>query len=181
MDDRGVDSGGIVCGVGRPMISPETWTLRAQILRQLGGRCVCPCGCADPNLRRLELHHPLGDGNKHRMNLRGVNLYKYLSKQLSSGQPIDPPLVLLCLNCHGELTRFGSCNGVLIMPIEDATGGCVQNGERGQIHAGSPSEPGPFVHRYPETWAKLEQEIPPEVPRPPEKLSWIRKRLKGKS
>lgn len=118
------------------MISPETWTMRAEILRQLGGRCVCTCGCEDGNLRRLELHHPNGDGNKHRLNLRGINLYKYLSRQLKAHQPIDPPLILLCLNCHGELTRFGACNGGLSTPVADATEGVSKTGQQGRTEQG---------------------------------------------
>jgi hypothetical protein len=48
------------------MISEKTWALRQEILRLLGGRCTCPCGCQDTNLRHLQLDHPNGGGNGDR-------------------------------------------------------------------------------------------------------------------
>lgn len=131
------------------MISLETWRMRERILQQLGGRCVCACGCDDANLRRLELHHPNGDGNKHRLNLRGINLYKYLSKQLSADRPIDPPLILMCLNCHGELTRFGSCNGGLGATSAGPTGSIVNMSEQRRTEQGvTPTSILPQVDPY---------------------------------
>jgi hypothetical protein len=92
---------------GYYLISADTQSLRHQVLQKYGGRCVCPCGCGDANVRHLTFDHVLEDeGTKERQSIRGAKWYLKLL-----AQPVSPRLRLLCANCHWERSLFGKCEG----------------------------------------------------------------------
>jgi len=115
------------------LIPAETSRRRLHIIARLGSRCTCPCGCAETNPRRLDFHHVNGAGNQDRVRVRGKDQYTRMEKQLKAGQELDPPMTLLCLNCHGELTRFGVCQGAKDAPVAEATGGYRHESLQGQV------------------------------------------------
>ena len=90
------------------MISEKTWALRQEILRLLGGKCTCHCGCADTNLRHLQLDHLNGGGKDDRKTVRGQAVYTRLLAEMLSGQ-VTGILTPLCANCHFEKTMHGGC------------------------------------------------------------------------
>lgn len=159
------------------MISQQTWALREKILQQLGGKCVCACGCQERNLRRLELHHTEGGGKKDRAHVRGVNLYSRLLKQLDAGVPLNPPFSLLCFNCHGELTRLGTCDGGLISIDAELTGGSGEHGARRHVTMAPSRPPDPFAYLKVTYTRPDEPEEPKSFPTPPR--SFLSRLLKG--
>lgn len=86
------------------IISPATWKIRQQVLRQYGGICTCVCGCREANLRRLQLHHVYGSGTDERKQNRGMNWYRTLLHK-----PNRNDLHVRCVGCHWETTLFGVC------------------------------------------------------------------------
>lgn len=86
------------------IITPETWNVRQQILRQYGGVCTCVCGCREANPRRLQLHHVYGEGKAEREKNRGMNWYRTLLHK-----PNRHDLHVRCVGCHWEVTLFGVC------------------------------------------------------------------------
>jgi len=89
-----------------PRFSDDTWSLRQQVLRKYGGKCMCACGCGDTNLRHLQLDHVMNNGGAERLTIRGKHAYVKLL-----AQPRNPNLNPLCANCHFQKTMFETCDG----------------------------------------------------------------------
>jgi hypothetical protein len=92
------------------MLSAEAWSLRQRVLQHMGGTCVCPCGCGETNVRRLQIDHIHEDGAKERLSVRGIKFYgKLLSFPVEAIK--EQGYQLLCAGCHLEKSYFGDCNG----------------------------------------------------------------------
>ena len=68
---------------------------RLQILRRMGGRCVC---CCEDRLEFLHVDHVKGDGAEHRTNLKKMHRTLWTDLE-ESGYPKDR-FQLLCANCN---------------------------------------------------------------------------------
>ena len=102
----------------RPQMFPEYCTKhklklyikadRLKLLYDLGNKCVC---CGERDFRYLQFDHVNNDGNKHRQELRSVNvtvkgLIEYIEKNPGSIQ-------ILCANCNSAKNNNG---GKLYIP-----------------------------------------------------------------
>lgn len=79
--------------------------VKMEIIAAYGGACSC---CGEKEIAFLTLHHPNGDGGKHRKELSvkaGVHYYRKVKKM---GYP--PGLLeVQCFNCHMAARTFGGC------------------------------------------------------------------------
>jgi hypothetical protein len=77
------------------------YELRVYVTRIYGGRCSC---CSEENWRFLTLDHVNNDGNEHRANGPGKDLWEWAKK---NGCP--PSLQLVCWNCNMAKSVYGIC------------------------------------------------------------------------
>ena len=79
----------------------STPTLKEEVVRAYGGRCVC---CGEDQISCLQIDHIAGDGKQHRQKVRSV--YGDLKRR---GFPQDAGVQVLCANCHQSKTINGVC------------------------------------------------------------------------
>jgi hypothetical protein len=85
----------------------KSWSLlrfnkRLQVIKQLGGECVC---CKETESVFLAIDHTHGGGNKER---KTMNPSTRLSRVISEGVPVDKYRIL-CHNCNGAIGVHGFC------------------------------------------------------------------------
>jgi hypothetical protein len=134
-------------------MSPETWTLRQQVLRKYGGRCRCTCGCQSANLRHLQFDHIDGGGTQERLKFRGNKLYQKLYRE-----PVIKQLRLLCANCHFEISQHGECLGVTYeesIPYREVTESDQEHSQPEKLQEVSVVAVDPFAHTREEGIARM--------------------------
>ena len=75
------------------------------VVAHFGGSCSI---CGENDLRCLCLHHVNEDGfedrkaNNSKGKMNTVDFYARLARKIKNDEMIEPPLELLCLNCHAK-------------------------------------------------------------------------------
>lgn len=74
--------------------------LKAEIIREYGGKCTC---CGEEEMDFLTLEHSRHDGKQHRLAVK-TSIYNDLKRR---GYPKDLGITVFCWNCQ-MATRFGA-------------------------------------------------------------------------
>jgi hypothetical protein len=93
----------------REKVSAQRIRRKLEALEAYGGRRCAKCGCEPTDLGGLHLDHVDSDGPEHRREItgdpRGTGTSFYVALRRLNW-PTDPPLQVLCRDCHQEKTNW---------------------------------------------------------------------------
>ena len=79
VDDRNFKK----CSICRSRANAKNRAIKLEVIKEYGGRCMCPGGCDVTEPDWLSMDHVKGGGVKHRQQLKviGLDFYRWLKKK----------------------------------------------------------------------------------------------------